>query len=123
ATRPLTQLALGRARATAEAGRAYLAATLDRAWTQARAGTPFTLTDKAAFFLTTTHVLQGCAEACAGLARALGTASIRRGNVLERALRDSEVIARHAFGAEARYASVAQAHLGLPLDFPLLAMD
>ncbi|MEQ8230326.1 MAG: acyl-CoA dehydrogenase family protein [Gammaproteobacteria bacterium] len=123
ATRPLTQLALGQARATAAAGRAYLESVLATAWARAESGAPFALTDKAAFFLATTHVLQTCAAACARLARALGTASIRRGNPLERALRDSEVIARHAFGAEARYASVAQAHLGLPVDFPLMAMD
>lgn len=123
ATRPLVQLALGQARASKRAAHAYLDQCLAQAWAQARAGRAFTLTDKADLFLVTTHVLQTCASACHGLARALGSASIRRGNALERALRDSEVIARHAFGAQARYASVAQAYLDLEIDFPLMAMD
>lgn len=123
ATRPLVQLALGQARASGRAARAYLHESLAQAWAQVHAERPFTLTDKADLFLVTTHVLQTCARAGHQLARALGSASIRRGNPLERALRDSEVIARHAFGAQARYASVAQAYLGLEIDFPLMAMD
>jgi hypothetical protein len=33
------------------------------------------------------------------------------------------VIAQHAFGAEGRFATVAQAYWGLDVDFPLLTMD
>jgi hypothetical protein len=68
-------------------------------------------------------VLQTCAEATRWVARAAGTSAIYQGNAIERALRDTEVIAQHAFGAEGRFATVAQAYWGLDVDFPLLTMD
>ena len=53
----------------------------------------------------------------------VGTAAIHKGSVLERAIRDAEVTSHHAFGAEGRYASVAQAYWGEDVDFPMVALD
>lgn len=121
--RPLAQAGFGRALAAYRAARALYHQTLDGAFRQAADGRPFSLTDKADLFLTCAHVLQSCADAVRLLARVVGTSSIHQGSPVERALRDTEVIAHHAFGAEGRFATVAQAYWGVDVDFPLLAMD
>lgn len=124
--RPLTQQHFGRALAAYRAARDYFHATLVRAQerTLGPAAAPaFTLTEKADLFLACAHTLQTAAQATRDLARAVGTSAIHQGHVIERAWRDTEVIAQHAFGAEGRFATVAQAYWGLEVDFPLLAMD
>lgn len=133
--RPLAQQHFGRALAAYRAARDYFHATLTRAQARQRtldqqragsggpAGAGFTLTDKADLFLACAHTLQTSARATRWLARAVGTSAIHQGHPIERALRDTEVIAQHAFGAEGRFATVAQAYWGLDVDFPLLAMD
>lgn len=121
--RPLAQAGFGRALASYRGARALYHQTLEHAYAQVQQGAPFTLTDKADLFLACTHVLQSCADAVRLLARTVGTSAIYEGNPIERAQRDTEVIAHHAFGAEGRYATVAQAYWGVDVDFPLLAMD
>jgi alkylation response protein AidB-like acyl-CoA dehydrogenase len=113
----------GRALASYRAARALYRQTLDAAFDRAQAGLEFSMTDKADLFLTCAHVLQSCAAATRLVARAAGTSAIREGSAIERARRDTEVIAHHAFGAHGRFATVAQTYWGLDPDFPLLAMD
>lgn len=117
------QHSFGRALAGYRAARALLHRTLEVAYAQAVRAEAFSLTDKADLFLACAHALQSCADDVRLLSRALGTAGIYEGHTVERALRDTEVIARHAFGAEGRFATVAQAYWGAEVDFPLLAMD
>ncbi len=121
--RPLAQLNYGRALADYRAAHAFYHRTLETAFQRAVDAEPFTLTDKADLFLACAHVLQTCADATRRIARTVGTSAIYEGNPVERALRDTEVIAQHAFGAEGRFATVAQAYWGVDVDFPLLAMD
>ena len=121
--RPLAQHQYGRALARYRATRAYLHATVNHAFAQAAQAEPFTLQQKADLFLAYAHTQQECADAARLLTKATGTSSIYKGNPIERALRDTEVISHHAFGAEGRFASVAQAYWGLDVDFPLMAMD
>ncbi|MEQ8857229.1 MAG: hypothetical protein RIC56_01145 [Pseudomonadales bacterium] len=121
--RPLAQVNYGRALGAYRAAQALYQRTLEQAFERAVAGDTFSLTDKADLFLTCAHVLQTCADATRLVARAVGTSAIHEGNPIERALRDTEVIAQHAFGAEGRFATVAQAYWGVDVDFPLLAMD
>lgn len=121
--RPLAQLDFGRALATYRAARALYHGTLAEAWRRVNMGEPFTLTHKADLFLACAHVLQSCAEGCRLLARVTGSSSIYEGDPVERALRDTQVIAQHAFGAQGRFATVAQAYWDVEVDFPLLAMD
>lgn len=113
----------GRALAAYRAARALYRETAQAAFERACAGDDFSLTDKADLFLTCAHVLQSCAAATRLVARAAGTSAIYQGSAIERARRDTEVIAHHAFGAHGRFATVAQAYWGLEPDFPLLAMD
>ncbi len=121
--RALAQLKFGRALAQYRAARTFLHATVGHAFEQAGRGEPFDLRQKADLFLAFAHTQQECADAVRLLAKAAGTSSIYKGHPIERALRDAEVISHHAFGAEGRFASVAQAYWGLDVDFPLLAMD
>lgn len=121
--RPLAQLQFGRALAHYGAARAYLHATVGQAFERAKQGDAFDISHKADLFLAYAHTQQECANAVRLLAKAVGTSSIYKGNVVERALRDADVISHHAFGAEGRFASAAQAYWQLDVDFPLLAMD
>ena len=121
--RSLAQLQFGRALARYRAARAYLHTTVGHAFEQASRGAEFDMRDKADLFLAYAHTQQECADAVRLLAKAVGTSSIYKGNPVERALRDADVISHHAFGSEGRFASVAQAYWGLDVDFPLLAMD
>jgi len=121
--RPLAQLQFGRALAAHRAARAYLHATLGTAFERAERGAVFELRDKADLFLAYAHTQQECADAVRLLGKAVGTSAIYRGNPVERALRDAEVISHHAFGSEGRFASVSQAYWDLEVDFPLLTMD
>ncbi len=121
--RPLAQLQFGRALATYRAARAYFHECIERAFGQAGRGEAFALREKADLFLAFAHTLQTCADGVRLLAKAVGTSAIYKGNAIERALRDTEVISHHAFGAEGRFATVAQAYWDLDVDFPLLAMD
>ncbi len=121
--RPLAQLHFGRALAHYGAARAYLHTTVGRAFEQASRGETFDMRQKADLFLAFAHTQQECANAVRLLAKATGTSSIYKGNAIERALRDADVISHHAFGAEGRFASAAQSYWNLDVDFPLLAMD
>lgn len=123
AERPLAQLQFGQALASYEAGRALLHQTLDRVYRKALDGEALPLRERADLFAACTFCLQEGAAAVHKVSRAAGTSAIHKGNPLERLQRDTEVVARHAFGAEGRYATVAQAYWGLEVDFPLLAMD
>lgn len=121
--RPLAQLQFGRALARYRAARTYLHTTVGCAFEQAAQGAAFDLRQKADLFLAYAHAQQECADAVRLLGKAAGTSSIYKGSPVERALRDTEVISHHAFGAEGRFASGAQAYWGLDVDFPLLGMD
>jgi len=121
--RPVAQLQFGQALATYEAGRALLHGTLDRVYRTALDGEGFPLRERGNLFAACTFCLQEGAAAVQKLSRAAGTSAIHQGHPLERLQRDTEVIARHAFGAEGRYATIAQAYWDLEVDFPLLAMD
>jgi indole-3-acetate monooxygenase len=121
--RPLAQTHFGRALASYRAVRAAAHSQLRQTWSQALAGRPFTLEDKADLFVTCAYALETCANAVREVATAAGTSGIYKTSPIERALRDSETLRHHAFGAEGRYANAAQVHWQLDVDFPFLAMD
>lgn len=121
--RQLAQLHYGRALAAYRASRALLHQELDRAWQRIATDGVFSRRDKADLFLACAFALQSAADAVSELAMGVGTTGIYRRSPVERAFRDLQVIRHHAFGAEARFATVAQAYWGLDVDFPLLEMD
>ncbi len=123
AHRPLAQLHYGRALAAYRAARSYLHSAAAEAYDRATRGEPFSLRDKADLFLAYAHVQQECARAVRELAQVASTTAIYRGHALEGALRDAAVLQHHAFGAEGRFASAAQAYWGVDVDFPLLTLD
>ena len=113
----------GRALGGYRAARALLHRELDGAWQRVAEGRTFSRRDKGDLFLACAFALQTSADAVAELARGVGTTGIYRRSPVERAFRDLQVIRHHAFGAEARFATVAQAYWGVEVDFPLLEMD
>ncbi len=121
--RHLAQMHYGKALATSRAVRALLRQELSSAWDRAESGIAFSRQHKADLFLACAYALQGCADAVGELSRGVGTSGIYRRSPIERAFRDVQVIRHHAFGAEGRFATVAQAYWGLDVDFPLLEMD
>lgn len=121
--RPLAQLQFGRALASYRAARLLLHEAMRRAFEQAQCGEPFGMRAKADLFLAYAFVQQECADAVRRISKAVGTSAVYKGNAVERALRDADVISHHAFGSEGRFASVAQAYWGIEVDFPLLTMD
>ncbi len=119
----LAQLRYGRSLATYRAARSFFHDTLRAAFEIAEQGLVFSLRDKADLFLACAHALQSCADAVREVARLAGTSSIYKGNPIERAVRDTQVVSQHAFGAEGRFATVAQAYWSAEVDFPLMQMD
>jgi len=121
--RPLAQEHFGRALAGYRAARALFHQTLDACHERAIRGEAADARQKADLFLAYAFVLQGAREGLDLIARAAGTSAIFETNRIGRAARDVQVMSSHAFGAEGRYASVAQAYWGVEVDFPLLVMD
>ena len=121
--KPLAQYNYAKALALYRSSRSYLHSTLQEAWAHAQTGEKYSMNQKADMGLAFTHVLQACDEGVRLIAKAVATTCAYKGNPLERAVRDMEVMSHHGFGAEGRYMSAAQAYWGVELDFPLLAMD
>lgn len=121
--RTLAQHHYGEALGIYRAARTYLHSTLREAFDCVSKGGTLDLRGRADLVLAYTFVQQRCLEAVRLVARAAGTTGIFKEHPLERAVRDAEVISHHVFGAESRYANVAQAYWGVEVDFPLLAME
>jgi len=121
--RSLAQEHFGRALAGYRAARALLHETLDACYERAARGEAARMTDKADLFLAYAFGLQSAREGLDLIARAAGTSGIFETSRICRAVRDVQAISSHAFGAEGRFATAAQAYWGVAVDFPLLAMD
>jgi len=121
--RSLAQDHFGRALAGYRAARALFHQTLDDCFQRAVQDEAAGMEHKADLFLAYAFGLQSAREGLDLIARAAGTSAIHETHRIGRAVRDVQVMSNHAFGAEGRYASAAQAYWGVAVDFPLLAMD
>lgn len=120
AHKSIAQQHFARALAHWRSARTYFYAALDDTWRRALAGDTFSEVDRADLYLAGTHALQTSAIAVRHVMDAAGSSSLRKGSVLERIHRDMETLRHHGFASESRYASVAQVHWGVDLDYPLL---
>ena len=120
ANRPMAQQHFGRALAAWRSARDFFYAELDRVWVQTQNGQAFTNQQRADLYLAGTHAMQASADAVKHVIDAAGSASLYKGQPLERIYRDMEALRHHGFANESRYASVAQVHWGAELDYPLL---
>ncbi len=120
ARRPLAQHHFGRALAAWRSAKSYFYTELQAVWQQAVEGRAFDDRARADLYLAGTHALQTSAVAVKHVIDAAGSSSLHKGTPLERIHRDMETLRHHGFANESRYASVAQVHWGVELDYPLL---
>ena len=120
ATRALAQQHYAKGLAAWRSARIYFYDALQEVWDKADPGYQFSDQEKADLYLAGTHAIQTSALAVKHVVDAAGSSSLRKGTPLERILRDMEVLRHHGFANESRYASVAQVHFGVALDYPLL---
>ena len=126
AVRPMAQQHFGRALANSRAAKDYFYAELERVWALVEKGgetgatVNFGAEQRADLYLAGTHAMQASADAVKHVIDAAGSASLHKGQPLERIYRDMEALRHHGFANESRYSNVAQVHWGVDLDYPLL---
>jgi indole-3-acetate monooxygenase len=120
--RPSSQAKLAQAEAILRAGRVFLYDTLRETWEATIAGETLSLRHKADMLLAMTHAVQSAVQAIELMYRMAGTSGVYTQSPLERWFRDVQVLRHHVFGAESRYETVGQVYLGLPPDFPVVAL-
>jgi hypothetical protein len=119
----LAQACYGRAYAGYRAARAYLHAELEAARLRCTSNESFGPRDKASLFAAPVYTVEQCVRAIREIATAAGSTAVRRSEAFEKLQRDVETLRHHAFVSEARYATVAQPHWHVPVDFPFITMD
>jgi alkylation response protein AidB-like acyl-CoA dehydrogenase len=120
--RASAQAKLAQAQAILRSSRLLLYDTLSVAWEATVAGQTHSLNQRADLLLAATHAMKSATQAVELVYSMAGTSGFRTGSPLERYFRDSQVLKHHALAAENRYETVGQVYLGLPPDFPVLAL-
>jgi alkylation response protein AidB-like acyl-CoA dehydrogenase len=120
--RASAQARLGRAEAMLRSGRLLFYDTLSGMWAAVLAGETISQRQKADMLLAMTHAVTSGVEAVELMHGVAGTSGIYTNSPLERYFRDVQVLRHHVFGSEARYETVGQIYLGLPPDFPGVAL-
>ncbi len=116
--KPVVQSQVAEATAMVGAARAYLHTSLDGAYRAACEGRLLNREERIQVQLATVYAIRSTADAVDLVCRAAGTRSIREGSSLQRHLRDSLVITRHAYASTSRYESVGKLLFGLETDWP-----
>lgn len=119
--RGAVQRKIGMAEGFVQSSRAYLHQTIDELWKKILRAESLTLNDRAGALLASTHTNQTCFQAVDLMYSASGTSGIYTKNKLAHYFTDAQVIRQHGFANESRYETVAQVHLGLQPDLPVLA--
>ena len=120
--RASAQARLARAEAILRSARLLLYDTLRVAWDATVAGETHSPNRRADVLLAMTHAARSATRAVELAYSVAGSSGFRTGSPLERNFRDIQVLKHHAFGAETRYETAGQVYLGLPPDFPALAL-
>jgi indole-3-acetate monooxygenase len=120
--RALAQVQLGRAEAILRSGRLLLLDTLSEAWGRCLDGETHSLEQRADLQLAMAHAMSSAVEAVELACRIAGTTAFRATSPLERCFRDVQTMRHHVFASEARYGTFGQVCLGVPPDFPVIAL-
>jgi len=120
--RSSAQAKLAKAEAVLRSGRALLYDTLGEAWQSRVDGGSHSMKQRADLMLAMTHALSSAVQAVELACGIAGTTAIRAGSPFERYFRDAQTLKHHAFAAESRYETVGKAYLGIPPDFPAIAL-
>ena len=121
-TRSIAQIDYGKALGRYRAAQVLMESALERVWAKIQAGQEATPEDKAEIYLSAVQGMEMIADGIRLAASVAGTSWIRKGNPLERAVRDVEVLRHHAYINEGRYGTVAQVHWGMEPDFGFIAV-
>ena len=120
--RSIAQINYGKALGRYRASYVLIETSQRRIWSQAATGQTITSEDKADLYLSAVQAMEMITDGIRLAASVAGTSGIRKGNPLERALRDVEVLRHHGYVNEGRYGTVAQVHWGLEPDFRFISI-
>jgi alkylation response protein AidB-like acyl-CoA dehydrogenase len=120
AERPAIQAEVARAEATLGAARAFLLATVDAAWTRARAAGVIDVRERARLRLAATHATLASADAVDRMYSAGGGTAVYAASPLQRCFRDIHVATQHMMVAPATLELAGRILLGLEADTAML---
>jgi alkylation response protein AidB-like acyl-CoA dehydrogenase len=120
--RGTVQATFAEAEGILRSARALFYETLSETWARAAAGVPNTMEQKADLLLAGVHAARSSAKVTELMHRLAGTTGIYAKSPLERYFRDVQTLRHHGFVSEGKLESVGQIYLGLPPDFPLVAL-
>jgi 3-hydroxy-9,10-secoandrosta-1,3,5(10)-triene-9,17-dione monooxygenase len=115
--RSIAQINYGKALGLYRASYASVDTAIERVWSKVSSGGTATAEDRADFFLASAQALDMIAEGVKLTASVAGSTWIRKGNPVERAIRDVEVLRNHAYLCESRFGTATQVYWGLDPDF------
>jgi alkylation response protein AidB-like acyl-CoA dehydrogenase len=120
--RGVVQATLAKAEAILRSGRALLYDTLSDAWARTLAGGSHTMEQRADLLLAGIHAAESAVQATTLMHGLAGTTGIYTRSRVDRYFRDVHTLHHHGFVSESKLESVGQVYLGLPPDFPLIAL-
>lgn len=120
--RSVVQAQVARAEAMYRAARLLFLDTLGSAWQRTVTSEGSTLEQKADLLGAATHVVRTCATVTSMMHALAGTTGIYTRSPLERHFRDMQTLRHHGFVSENRFEAVGQVYLGLPPEFPMVAL-
>jgi len=118
ADKPVVQDALARARATLDAARSYLYATLAQAEQDVQNQPKLTLEQGLPLALAASHATESACRAVDLVHRCAGTSGIREERRFQQHFRDVHTLSQHAFASPARFESAGKAMLDRESDWP-----
>ncbi len=120
--RTAVQAVVGEAEATLAAGRAYLYEALRETWDSALEGRLIDMPGKIKLQLAATYAIAAGAKVVDLVHKAAGTSGVRDEHRFQRYFRDVHTIEQHAYTSAARYESVGQYFLGVPIEWPFYGL-
>lgn len=120
AERTHTQMVFAEAFAAHAGARAFFFNAIEDAWTDAQAGKPITLENRAKLRLAATHATRASAAICRDLHDLAGGAAVYLNNPLQRRFRDAHVATQHMMIAPPTLEVAGRVLLGLPTEDSML---
>jgi len=116
------QASVGEAEATLGAGKAYLHEALREVWDRALEGHMIDMAGKMKLQMAATYAIAAGTRAVDLVQAAAGTTAIRDEHRFQRYFRDVHTLVHHAYASKARYESVGQHFLGVPIEWPFYGL-
>jgi alkylation response protein AidB-like acyl-CoA dehydrogenase len=120
--RNVVQAQVARAEAMLRSARLLFLDTIGGAWQRTVSGEGSTLEQKAELLMAAAHAVRTSATVTAMMHALAGTTGIYVRSRLERHFRDVQTLRHHGFVSESRFEAAGQIFLGLPPEFPMVAL-